>query len=170
MRTFIGAVPFSALALAATVVIAWAGSGVLARWLRTDRAVAALLLFGFGFVLSATLMPTAAALQGEVSDGICDTSRVGFASIDQLTRVNFTTLNVILFVPLGIAVGSLPISLRAALVALAAASLTLVVETIQLLVPTLGRGCEVADVFDNLLGLAVGLVVGLLVRLYVGRS
>jgi glycopeptide antibiotics resistance protein len=170
MRTFIGEVPLSVLALAVSVVIAIALSRPVAGWLHTRRYVAALTLIGFGFVLSATLVPTGAALEGAVGDGMCDTSRVGFASIEELTSVNVSSLNVLLFVPLGFAVGLLPLSRAAAVTAVAAASLTFVVETIQLWVPVLGRGCQTADMVDNLMGLVIGLVIGLLARPMLPRS
>jgi glycopeptide antibiotics resistance protein len=128
-----------------------------------------LLLFGFGLVASATLVPTAAALEGYVSEGVCDTSRIGIASMRELTTVNVTSLNVLLFVPLGVAVGLLPWSRAAAIAALAAFSLTFAVETFQLLLPVLGRGCQTADMIDNLFGLTIGLVIGASVRLVVPR-
>lgn len=152
------------MALAVMTVLAVALSARVAAWLHARRHVAALLLFGFGLVISATLVPTAAALEGVTSDGMCDTTRVGFASLQELTSVNFASLNVLLFVPLGLAVGLLPRNRAAAVVVVAAVSLTFVVETIQLLVPVFGRGCQTADMFDNLLGLAIGVVMGMLAR------
>jgi hypothetical protein len=169
LRTFVGAVPLSVLAITLTLVVSLAASDALARRLHSKRSVAALLLFGFGFVLSATVVPTGAALEGEMSDGVCDFSRIGLASIDRLTRLNVTTLNVLLFVPLGVAVGLLPRTRQSLVVALAATSLTFVVELIQLLLPALGRGCETADMADNLLGLALGLFVGIVLRPFAGR-
>jgi glycopeptide antibiotics resistance protein len=170
VRTFFGTVPLSALALAVSIVLAVALSSRAAAWLETRRSVAALVVLGFGLVISATLVPTGAALEGVPSDGVCDTSRVGFASIEQLTSVNTSSLNVLLFMPLGFAVGLLPWSRPAAIVALAAASLTFVVEAIQLLLPLLGRGCQTADMVDNLMGLAIGLVMGLLARPLLART
>ena len=110
------------------------------------------------------LMPTAAALEGRVADGVCDLTRVGLASVQQLTSVNNASLNVLLFIPLGLAVGLLPRNRAAGVATLAAVSLTFVVESIQLLVPVLGRGCQTADMVDNLLGLAIGAVIGTLLR------
>jgi hypothetical protein len=169
VRTFLGAVPLSAAGVVVTVLLAWSLSGPLARALRTRRGLAALLLFGFGLVASATLVPTAAALEGYPSEGVCDTSRIGIASMRELTTVNVTSLNVLLFVPLGVAVGLLPWSRAAAITALAAFSLTFAVETFQLLLPVLGRGCQTADMVDNLLGLAIGLIVGSAARLIAPR-
>ena len=47
------------------------------------------------------------------------------------------------------------------LVVVAAIALPFAIEATQLLVPLLGRGCESADVVDNLIGLAIGLAIGL---------
>jgi VanZ family protein len=170
VRSFLAAVPLSTLGLAITIIVAVALSPALARRLRSPRLVAGLLLFGFGLVLAATLTPDAAALRGQASDGVCDTSRIGLPPLHELLRVNFTTLNVLLFIPLGIAVGLLPRSRIAAAITILAISLTFIVETTQLLVTALGRGCETADMVDNLLGLAIGVVIGILLRPLLARS
>jgi hypothetical protein len=67
-------------------------------------------------------------------------------------------LNVILFVPLGLAIGLLGRSPATARVLVA----VLAVEAIRSRLPMLGQGCQSRDVVDNLLGLAIGLVLGLL--------
>jgi len=169
MRTFAQAVSLSVAGLAVTVVVAIAASGPFARWLGSRRWVAAFVLLGFGLVLSATLVPTDAALDGQASSGVCDVSRVGLLSIRELTTVNESSLNVLLFAPLGFAVGLLPWTRTSAVVVVAAVSLTFVVESIQLLLPVLGRGCQTADMFDNLLGLAIGMALGVVARPIVRR-
>lgn len=45
----------------------------------------------------------------------------------------------------------------------AAVALPFVIEATQLLVPSLGRACESADVVDNLTGLVLGLAAGAVV-------
>ena len=160
----ISVLPLVGVALITTVVAAMALAPRLARRLGTAEWVARLLVFGFGFALSWTLLPDAEGLQGIGSDGGCSTARIGLIPWRELTSLNESSLNVALFVPLGIAVGLLPMTRTAALVALAALSLTFVIETVQLLARALGRGCETADIFDNLLGLAIGILVGLLLR------
>jgi VanZ family protein len=152
----------------AVVLAVWLSAPVAPR-LRTPRIVAALLLFGFGLVVAATLVPDAGGMRGEASDGVCDLSRIGLAPLDELTRVSLTSLNVLLFVPLGLAVGLLPPTRTAAVVTVAAVLLTFVVEGIQLVVAGLGRGCQSADVFDNLLGLAIGMAIGAVVRVLASR-
>ena len=74
--------------------------------------------------------------------------------------MNDTSLNVALFVPLGSALGVLA-NRRAVLLIPLAAALPLVIEAIQLWAGGLGRGCQSADVADNLLGLGLGLSIGL---------
>ena len=137
MRSFVAAVPLSAIAFVVAVIVAVVLSRGVARKLQTPRSVAALLLFGFGLVIAATLTPDAAAMEGVASDGVCDVSRVGLASIEELTSVTYVSLNVLLFVPLGLAVGLLPRTRAAATVTVAAISLTFVVEGTQLLVTVL---------------------------------
>jgi glycopeptide antibiotics resistance protein len=165
-------VPLSiyAVVVLATIVATAVLSRPLARWLGCGRWVAALLVFGFGIVLAVTLVPDPAALRGVPSTGVCDTSRIGLIPLDQLLRPNEYSLNVLLFVPLGLAVGLLPHTRRAAMIALAAASLTFVVEAIQLVATGLGRGCQTADLFDNLLGLAIGAAVGALAGALAARA
>jgi hypothetical protein len=45
-------------------------------------------------------------------------------------------------------------------VALVAVLSPFAIETAQLLLPVLGRGCQSADVFDNLTGLVLGGLIG----------
>lgn len=165
----ISVLPLVAVALIATVVAVIVLGPRLARRLGTAESVARLLVFGFGFALSWTLLPDADGLRGLGSDGTCNTDRVGLIPWRELTTLNEHSLNVALFVPLGIAVGLLPMTRAAMLVAVAAVSLTFVIETVQMLVRALGRGCETADLFDNLLGLAIGVLIGLLLRVVLGR-
>jgi hypothetical protein len=169
VRTFIGQVPLSVVAFLIALVVALVLGPATARRLRTRRSIGTLLLAGVGLVVAATLVPTAAAVEGAASDGVCDFSRLGLAPIEELVRPTFTSLNVLLFVPLGLAVGLLPRGRAAALVAVGAIALPFVVESIQLVATDLGRGCQTADIIDNLLGLFIGIVVGAMVRV-VSRS
>lgn len=164
MRSFVGAVPLSAVALAVTVVLALILSRPVADRLGTRRAIGASLLFGFGLVLSATLVPTGLTLHESVGDASCDTTRIGLAPIDELVRVSFTSLNVLLFIPLGAALGMLPRSRPKVVVTLVAIALPFVVEATQLSITVLGRGCQTADIFDNLTGLVLGIVIGTIAR------
>lgn len=156
-------------AFAIAVVIAIALSSYVARRLQTWRPVAALLMIGFGLVLAATLTPTAEALNGAASDGVCRMWRLGFLPLDALLRVNGASLNVLLFIPLGVAVGLLPRARATVPVVIAAVALPFVVEAIQLVVTPLGRQCQIDDIFNNLLGLAIGGVLGSIVRPLLNR-
>jgi hypothetical protein len=158
----------------ALTVIPWLGPGVLAslvasvilatriaRMLRTRRWVAMLLVISGGLILSATVTPLRDALEGGVTTvgRGCDLGRLTLAGLDQLLRINDTSLNVALFVPLGAAIGLLPASPYRFNVLVAAVLLPVAIEATQLVLPILGRGCQSADVVDNLTGLAAGFVI-----------
>jgi VanZ like family len=122
-----------------------------------------LLIFGFGIVIAATLTPSREALaEGAIGTGFCDLSRFTPPGLDQILSFDDTSLNVILFIPLGIAVGCVPPRSHMAELILLGATLPFIIEAVQLLVTQLDRACQSADVVDNLLGFAIGLVVGLL--------
>ena len=132
---------------------------VVARGLRSARAPAWLLVFGIGVVIAATLTPLGVGFEEPVSiPRTCDLSRVGLAPLSEYFRLGDTSLNVALFMPLGVAVGLLPGSHRKWIVVAAAIVLPFAIETLQLLAPVLARGCQSADVVDNLIGLVLGMV------------
>lgn len=161
------AIPWFLPGVAVSAAISLVAGGRAARWLATRRAVGTLLLFAAGIVVSATLTPgggedaAAAASRGAVS---CDFSRIGLPPLGLLRGLNEVSLNVVLFAPLGFAIGLLPRSRRTLAVVLAAIAFPFVIEATQALVTPLGRGCESADVIDNLLGLVGGMVVGVVAR------
>ena len=151
------------------VLVSLALGLVFGRWLgralRVPRAVATLLILGAGLIASATLTPSREALtQGAVGSGICEIDRFGPASIAELLSFGDPTFNVLLFVPLGLAIGLFPASRRMAGLVGAAVLLPFAIETIQLLATGLGRACQSSDVADNLTGLVIGLVIGVVVR------
>jgi glycopeptide antibiotics resistance protein len=82
------------------------------------------------------------------------------APITTYLTLGTTSLNVILFVPLGILIALLPRSRATAFAVFGAAVLPLAIESIQLVATPLGRACQGADVTDNMLGLALGLAAG----------
>jgi hypothetical protein len=143
-----------------SAVLGLALSARAARALSTRPAIAWLLLFGLGLIISATLTPLREAV-GAQSQGVatCDLSRFGLAPIDKLVVVSDESLNVALFVPIGAAIGLLPFSRRAVALFLGSAGLPFVIEGTQLLVTSLRRGCQSADITDNLTGLVLGLVI-----------
>jgi glycopeptide antibiotics resistance protein len=149
------------------IVVGAIAARSLARALSTRPAVAWLLITSLGIALAATLTPQ--TLAGAItSSGTCDLARIGLAPWDELLAVSDTSLNVLLFVPLGLAIGLLPRSRGRTAIAIAAVALPFAIEAIQLLVPALDRICQSADIFDNLTGLAIGLIGGLAVRWVAG--
>jgi glycopeptide antibiotics resistance protein len=169
MRGFVWSTPLFLPGVMLTVLIAFVASPGVARWLRCRVSVAFLGLASLGCVLAATLTPDRAVLlDGSISAGGCEFSRLGLIPLADLTRISDPSLNVVLLVPLGFAIGLLPWSRRSMAVLVGAIMLPIAVELIQALLPLLGRGCESADVSDNLTGLVIGLVAGASARLVSG--
>lgn len=139
-----------------SIALALLAAPALARRLGTNRANAALLILGVGVIVSATLTPQDGALSGAVGTGTCDLSRWTPAHLRQYLAGGDIEGNLLLFVPLGVAVGLLPSSsTRWRLLALGVL-FPFAVEGIQLALPVLDRACESADVVDNGLGLLLG--------------
>jgi hypothetical protein len=155
------ALPWFLPGAAISVAVGIAAGGRVGRALGIRRTVARALIVSLGIILSATLSPLRGAIElGAVGTGSCDLSRVGFAPLRELLAVNDTSLNVLLFVPLGVSIAFIPRPRLKVVVAVAAIALPFAIEAIQLLVPLLDRACESADVVDNLTGLALGLAGG----------
>ncbi len=150
--------------VAIAVVVALAAGGAVGRALGVRRAIAWVMLLSLGIILAATLTPQAAALDfGARGSASCDFSRVGLASWREVLSAGDAGGNILMFIPLGVAIGLVPGSRRKAAIVVGAIALPFAIEMIQLVVPRLDRACESADVVDNLTGLAIGLVAGTLV-------
>lgn len=135
------------------------------RWLAIVRPLATLLVFAVGLILSATVTPSRGALRhGTVGTGTCDLGRVGLAPFGEILSLHDPAFNILLFLPLGLALGSLPRSGRQIVLIVIGLILSPAVEITQLLATSLDRACQSSDVVDNLTGLGVGLVAGWLVR------
>jgi hypothetical protein len=153
-----GLVPGIALSVGLSLVLCIP----LGRALGIASLTAALLLFGVGVVIAATLTPSLQAItDGAVGSGTCDLSRFSPQALDQILAFDEVSLNVILFVPLGLAVGFVPPKAHQLELVVVAAALPFLIEAVQLVVTQLDRACQSGDVVDNLVGLAIGLVVGL---------
>lgn len=155
---YIGFVP----GLLVSVLVALAVGGHVAGRLRVNRTTAVLLVISLGVVLAATVTPSREALIGAVPPvpARCDMSRFWLAPLSAYGRVSDTSLNVLLFVPLGALIGLTPPSPYRWPIILAAIALPFVIEGFQLIAAPLGRACQSGDVVDNLAGLVLGLVGG----------
>lgn len=151
-----------------SLVVALIGSRAVGRWLGVRRVVAGAMLLALGVILSGTLSPLEKEFQGPDGSGTCDLSRIGLPSLAELATPNTdVAANVLLFMPLGISIGLIPSSRRKLAVLAGVLALPVMVESVQLLATPLHRGCQSADVVDNLTGLAIGLVVGTALRRFV---
>jgi glycopeptide antibiotics resistance protein len=131
------------------------------RAFATGPAIGWGLVVCLGLIISATLTPLRGEFELDTSGiGTCDFSRIGVAPLGQLLRIGDTSLNVLLFMPLGFTIGLIPGSRRRHVLAAIAVLSPFAIETAQLLWPILGRGCQSADVFDNLTGLVIGWMIG----------
>ena len=163
MRGFVENVPLFLPAFLVAVVAAVVLTPTIAPMLASRRWPTFLLIVSIGLIGAATLTPLQSALDGVLlHPGTCDLRRVGLSDlIFGGLRWNDARLNVLLFMPLGVAIGLLRPS-RRRLVLLAVAALSpIVIELTQMLAVQLGRGCQLADVVDNLIGLAMGFGVGI---------
>jgi glycopeptide antibiotics resistance protein len=134
----------------------------LARRLGTRASVTFLFVISVGLIVATTLTPHVTAFAGEPLDSkACDIRRTGLIPLEVLLRVNESSLNVLLFIPLGLAVSLLPAGRTRMWLLVGALAMPFLVELIQLSLPMLGRGCQSADIFDNVTGVVIGLAMGL---------
>lgn len=163
MRSFIATVPGFGPGVVVAVLLGAAIGGVIGRWLGVRRSVGAAVVIAFGIVLSATLTPLRGVLeQGVSSTGGCDFSRLGLVPLRELLSVDDSSLNVLLFIPLGATIGFVPRSRAKWALTVLAIALPFLIEFGQLSMRALARECQSADIFDNLTGLVIGLVLGAL--------
>lgn len=153
--------PWLVPGIAIAIVVSIVGSDSVGRWLGIRRFVAWFLLFSVGVILSGTLSPLAGVeAVGDGAARTCDLTRTWLASEAEIVNGPDVALNVMLFIPVGLALGTSRISWRTALVLLIAITIPFAIESTQLLVTSLHRACQSADVVDNLTGLTVGLITG----------
>jgi glycopeptide antibiotics resistance protein len=161
-RRYLGDVAWFWPGVVISIILSLVLSIPVGRALRVGWPVALTLLVGLGFIAAATLTPSQEALRfGAVGSGTCDLSRIGLAPMADLFPPGDPTFNVLLYIPLGVAIGLFPRSHRKVVLIAAAVVLPIVIETIQLFATGLDRACQSADVSDNLTGLLIGLVLGL---------
>jgi hypothetical protein len=127
-------------------------------------------VFSLGLIASATLTPgTDAIVSGAVGTGTCDVSRIGLASLGDVLALGDPGFNILLFLPLGVVLGSLPRGRTAAVLIGGALVLSPAIEMTQLVVRVLDRACQTSDVVVNLTGLVVGLATGAVLGFVVAR-
>ena len=149
----LGGVPWAVPAGLAAVVVAAALARPVARWAGQPPLVAWLVLASVGIIVGLTLTPS----PDYPSPPSCDLDLLGPTFRDLFT-INDRSLNVALFIPLGIAVVAIRTRNRLAWLLLAAAVAPLI-ELTQMFATLLRRTCQAIDVFDNELGLIIGIVV-----------
>jgi VanZ family protein len=152
-------------ALVVSGIVALLLAQPVARALRCRPWLAWMLITSLGLIAAATLTPIHGPTGLDTSQlRPCDLDRRWFASLAEITTITDVSLNIAMFVPLGLAIAWLPRSRRAIPVLVLAVVLPFVIEGLQYALPTLARGCQSGDVIDNLTGLAVGLVIGVVIR------
>lgn len=152
--------------VAGAVVVTWLVAPAVASTLRTNRWLAWLLVLSIGLIMAATVTPVRPPVGVDVEvERYCDLSRRWFATLPEMTAWSDVTLNIGVYIPIGVAIALLPIASRSAVVAAAVIALPAVIEAFQFLVPVLARGCQSADAIDGLTGLTIGLLGGIVVRI-----
>jgi hypothetical protein len=149
-----GGVPWALPGVLLVAVAAVFLAGPVARRLGDPPLTAWALLASLGAILVITLTPSP-----DVPDALgCDLRFVPLTP-DALLAVNDRSMNVLLFVPLGLAIAGLRPRRRLAWL-LVAVGLPLAIELVQLALTPLQRTCQATDILDNWLGLLIGLAVG----------
>ncbi|MFC5885885.1 hypothetical protein RMN57_10680 [Kitasatospora sp. CM 4170] len=165
IKAVLGTMPMFWPGLLCSLVPAALLNRVVGRWLRAHWAVAFVLLLALGGLVTLTLLPDAWgpfwAYSGRAARH-CDLTGFGLRPLRAFTTVNPTSLDVALFVPIGLAAALAGTRARAAAVLLGATALPFAVEAVQYALPGIGHACTAQDVLDSLLGLALGAAAGLL--------
>jgi hypothetical protein len=159
----IGDVPLFWPAAALVLVFAAGLASPVARLLRTSAWSAFALSASFGVILAATLTPSIAAFIPLYRPDGCIRGQFEVPKFALLRYPNETSLNVAMFVPLGLACGLLRRWSGVAVSSVLAACLPFGIEVVQYEIPGLARVCSTADVAANLTGLAVGLAISIVV-------
>ena len=159
IESVLRATPWFWPTLAVAVVLSVIVYRPVARLLRAPNVVALLLLVSLGGIVALTLTPGGFTFS-PAEASTCDLRLVPPLGFDRLLSLGQRSLNVLLFVPLGVCVGLLPWNRAKLAVTLAALALPFVVEGLQYAVPRLRHACVATDVIDNLTGLVVGFLIG----------
>jgi Mn2+/Fe2+ NRAMP family transporter len=163
MRSFLSTVPWFIPVMAAGIALALLTARPVAARLGSSWVAAFVLIASAASILGATITPDASALASHAVATPCDLSRITPAPPATYLRIGEESLNVLLFVPLGLAIGLMPGRSRRVL-GVGAVMFIVGIELTQLLVVPLGRGCQTADIVDNLAGLLVGICTASVIR------
>jgi VanZ like family len=167
---WVGPLPWLVPSLVVALAVSTLASGAVARWLGVRRPVAWVLLMSVGVILAGTMSPLNAGRGLDPSHpGSCDLSRIGLPALAQLRWPGDVLGNIFMIIPLGFAIALVPRSRRKVAVLAAAVALPFAIEATQLVVVSLGRACESADVVDNLTGLVIGLGAGTVIARFVPK-
>ncbi len=153
LSRLLGGIPWAVPAALTAVIGAALLAQPVARRTGNTTAAAFLLLASLGVIVGLTLTPS----RDLPHQWTCDPALIGPTFAD-LTTVTDRSLNVLLFVPLGIAVVAIRTRYRLAWLLLAAAVAPLI-ELSQLIATPLQRTCQAIDLIDNELGLVIGVTV-----------
>lgn len=175
MRTFPWAFPVLAVGILAGALAA----RPVGRFLRMPPWAAFLLVAALALVVAVTLTPLGSAsdVPAALPQLPAHPIPVEVQTASGLWRwpwqwfpIDERTLNVALFVPLGVGVGLVGRRRLRVVLPLVALMLPLVVEGTQYLVGPLNRDADWRDVVDNVTGVVIGLVIGVVLRRATGSS
>ena len=152
-------VPWAIPALFATLVIALLVHRWLAQRFRVSPWFMLALMLCVGSILSITLTP------GNWNPSPHCNLRIIFPRPSDLLSLTERSLNIWLFVPLGLTLSFTPRPRVGVLLFVGAMALPFMIEGFQLVVPGIGRSCQATDIVNNLTGLFLGCIAGLSVRL-----
>ncbi|MCP9958736.1 VanZ family protein [Streptomyces sudanensis] len=151
--------PWLVPGIAASLLLALLLCKKLGRYVGLWNVAAFLYIVSLGMVASITITPSLS----EFTSSFCSLEFPSPVSPGELAGTNQRSLNVLLFVPLGLA-SALTRRRRGLLVGASSLSLPFIIEFIQYAIPSFGRTCQGVDIVDNLTGLACGALLGVIVR------
>ncbi|MFI6843177.1 VanZ family protein [Kitasatospora sp. NPDC050467] len=165
IKAVLGTMPMFWPGLLCSLVPAALLNRPVGRLLRAHWAVAFVLLLALGGLVTLSLLPDTQGPFWEYSRFAvrhCTLDGVRLRPPGEWLTSRQADLDVLVFLPIGFAAALAGTKPRVVAVLVAAAALPFGVEAAQYAVPALGRACDLQDVCDNLLGLALGAAFGLL--------
>lgn len=160
-------IPWALPGFPLVVLVILISNGWIAARLRVSRLFVVVVMLALGAVLLITLTPStdSTLFTGLPVRRFCYFGVPHFPRVIDLTHIDERSLNVLLFAPLGLLVLLAPRWRVAVALSMLFVLLSPFVESVQYLLPAMGRTCTTSDVLGNLLGLFAGGVVGLILRL-----